>query len=379
MLRCLYLTEWYPHRYDAMPGLFVRKHAAAAVRAGADVCVLYLHRDRSVTKTEVAIQQTDGVKEIYCYYRCSYLSALLRGWQAVRQHWGIPHVCQLNVLTKNALLPLWLRLTRHVPYIVVEHWSGYLPENGAFKGNSRAHKTLARLAVRYAEAVLPVSQALEKAMIANGLTHSNYMRIHNVVDDFFYSVSPQPQTLKRILHVSCFEDRSKNVKGLLRATRTLTRERKDFQLVLVGTGVDYNEIREYAAGLHFPENVLLWTGELTPQQVAAEMSKADCFVLFSNYENAPVVLSESLATGLPVIATRAGGIPEMINNSNGVLVNPGDETQLTKAMSLMLDSSKQYDRQTIRENAQVYSAAIVGKKLYNVYKQSCTDFSEHTV
>ena len=41
-MKILYLTEWYPHRYDPMPGLFVRKHAAASVRQGLDVCVLFL-------------------------------------------------------------------------------------------------------------------------------------------------------------------------------------------------------------------------------------------------------------------------------------------------------------------------------------------------
>lgn len=42
-MKVLYLTQWYPHRYDAMAGLFVRNHAEAAVRQGVDVCVLYCH------------------------------------------------------------------------------------------------------------------------------------------------------------------------------------------------------------------------------------------------------------------------------------------------------------------------------------------------
>ena len=39
-MKVLYLTQWYPHRYDAMAGLFVRNHAEAAIRQGVDVCVL---------------------------------------------------------------------------------------------------------------------------------------------------------------------------------------------------------------------------------------------------------------------------------------------------------------------------------------------------
>ena len=162
------------------------------------------------------------------------------------------------------------------------------------------------------------------------------------------------------------------MKGLLRAAKALADQRQDWQLVLVGTGVDYKEVRAYADELKFPEGLLRWTGELAPRQVAEELAQADVFVLPSNYENAPVVISESLAEGVPVISTRAGGIPEMISSECGILVPPRDDSALTEAMAAMLDHCHEYDRDTIRKAGQQYSYQSVGSQLANIYREVCT-------
>ena len=89
--------------------------------------------------------------------------------------------------------------------------------------------------------------------------------------------------------------------------------------------------------------------------------------MFSNYDNVPVVISESLAVGKPVVATRVGGIPEMINVSNGILVDVGNETELSEKMNFMLDNFKNYDFETIKNEAEKYSYESVGKKLFEIY------------
>ena len=172
-----------------------------------------------------------------------------------------------------------------------------------------------------------------------------------------------------MLHVSCFDEKAKNVKGLLRAAKMLSEKRQDWQLVLVGTGIDYKDVRAYAESLSFPEGILRWTGELTPREVAEEMSHADAFVLNSNYENAPVVLSESMASGIPVIATRAGGMPEMIADECGILVPPRNDRALTEAMEHMLDHHSEYDRAAIRQAGKKYSYEAVGKQLKEIYEE----------
>ena len=106
--------------------------------------------------------------------------------------------------------------------------------------------------------------------------------------------------------MSCFDEKAKNVKGLLRAAKMLSERRQDWSLVLVGTGVDYRDVRAYADALEIPEGLLRWTGELTPQEVANEMHRADALVLSSRYETYGVVLAEAVTARLPILSTPVG-------------------------------------------------------------------------
>ena len=344
-MRILFLTPWYPSDKDAMSGLFVQKHVEAVRAQGCDVRVIF--------------------SDTWCDTR--------RQWKALRREGWMPDVVQLNVIQKQGILALWLKKRYGIPYVIVEHWSGFLPENGAYLRNngSLKRKIYEKIAAE-ASVILPVSERLKEAMQACGIQNARWEKIHNVVDDFFFekeeSRKSKVERRKTLLHVSCFDEAAKNVKGLLRAAKMLTEKRQDWCLVLVGTGADYKEVRAYAETLAFPAGTLRWTGELTPREVAEEMHKADAFVLPSNYENAPVVLSESLAMGLPIIASRVGGIPEMVDEESGILVPTRDEKALAEAMDEMLDNLDKYDSGQIRKKGEQYSFETVGKHFKAVYE-----------
>lgn len=364
-MKVLFLTAWYPHRYDAMAGLFVRKHAEAVARQGVDVCVLYLHKDNNINREEIVEQTTATVREIYVYYPAVYLKALHRGWQEVKSRWGMPDVCQLNVIAKNALLPLWLKLTKKIPYLIVEHWSGYHPIFGEYRGFF--HKCLAEFTANNAFTILTVSNNLAEAMQKYGLKNKKWGLINNVVDDFFFDVEKIKHPKKTILHVSCFAERYKNICGILRAIKQISMKRDDFQLVLVGTGQDFQLVYDYARSLDLPENLLIWTGEQTPKQVAEWFSRADFFLFFSNYETAGVVISESLATATPIVSTPVGIAPCVVTQQTGLLVSIGDETELQESINYMLDHYDDYDAHLLRQYGQAYSYESVGRSFLNLY------------
>ncbi len=342
-MKVLYLTPWYPSERDAMAGLFVQKHVEAVRAQGVDVRVIH----------------SQGWLDTW------------QQWRKLKRKWGLPDVVQLNVVQKQGLLAQWLKRRYGVPYIIVEHWSGYLPENGEYMQMSALKRRIYSKVVSQASMLLCVSNRLAKAMKECGLPLPDTRKIRNVVDEFFYQQSAirnQKSAIRTLLHVSCFDERAKNVKGLLRAAHMLAEKRQDWKLVLVGAGADYREVRNYADELKFAEGQLEWTGELTPQEVAKEFDKADIFILPSNYENAPVVISESLAKGVPVISTRVGGIPEMVDETSGILVTPGNDEELAEAMDMMLDQYKDYNRDCIRKAGLEFSYAAVGAELKKIYE-----------
>ena len=352
-MKVLYLTPWYPSARDKMEGLFVQKHVEAVRAQGVDVQVIYSQRWREMWQQ----------------------------WRKLKRTWGVPDVVQLNIIQKQGLLALWLKRRYGVPYVIVEHWRGYLPENNAVRKNG-LHTRLMQVVCRNAEVVMPVSLRLRQAMQDLGFEAKCWEKINNVVDDFFFQKVDSRKSIvdsgKRkveggrftFLHISCFDERAKNVKGLLRAAKILSEKTDGWQMMIVGTGKDYKQVRAYADTLDLPYGLVSWLGELTPREVDEAFDQAEAFVLPSNYENAPVVISESIAKGVPIISTRAGGIPEMVNAENGVLVTPGKDNELAEAMAYMLNHHADFNRETIRQGGQQYSYAEVGKKLKQIYEQA---------
>lgn len=339
-MRVLFLTPWYPSEKDAMSGLFVQKHAEAVRAQGCDVRVIC----------------SQGWRDTW------------RQWKALRREGWMPNVVQLNVIQKQGLLALWLKKRYHIPYIIIEHWSGYLSENGQFKRMSGVKQRLYKRIAAEAEIVLSVSQRHAQAMQECGIQAKKWGTIHNVVDDFFYKqsvFSGQHSDKKTLLHVSCFDERAKNVKGLLRAAKMLSEKRQDWRLVLVGTGVDYEEVRSYAQTLGIPEGLLEWTGELTPKEVAEWMHKADALVLSSRYETYGVVLAEAAAAGLPILSTPVGVAEEL-----GALIVPQEIAQnkpgtFAEFMETVLFS----DKSEKSDYSERFSAKAIGKKLKGIYEQ----------
>ena len=378
-MRVLYLSAWYPHRYDAMLGLFVRKHAEAASRF-CDVFVLYIMADEHVNRFDIVEQITNGVREVYVYYpfakapvlrqltkAVGYVRAFWRGFAVVRQNFGLPDVVQANVLTRSGVLARKLKQKFGIPYIIVEHWSRYLPQNFNYKGFAR--KQMTRKCVAEASCVMAVSGKLREAMCSCRLTNNNFQLIDNVVDDFFFSAEKSTNSKHkfRFLHVSCFDEKPKNVKGILRAVKNLSLQRSDFEMVLVGVGLDWQAAVDYAKELELPEGIVKFTGEVPPTEVCRYLTESDDLVMFSRYETAGITFCESWATGTPVITTEVGIIPDCLTPQNGVIVQNENEADLCEKMSWMIDNVAVFNTAEIRKSAQRYTYENVGKRLFEIY------------
>ena len=138
------------------------------------------------------------------------------------------------------------------------------------------------------------------------------------------------------------------------------------ELVMVGDTDP--SIRDFAKQLGF-KNEVKFKGEIPYRHVASEMQEADALILFSNIENSPCVIGEALCCGLPVIATSVGGIPELVDQHNSILVHPENEDELVAAMKKMKDGYLAFNKQTIALNAeQRFSYQIIGKKFDDLYR-----------
>lgn len=134
------------------------------------------------------------------------------------------------------------------------------------------------------------------------------------------------------------------VKGhryLLRAVAALPLDiREKLTLLLVGYGPLRVTLEKEVETLNLG-GAVRFLGKRDSAEVAKILQTADIFVLASLWEGLPNAVLEAMATGLPVIATRVGGIPELIRHGeNGILVPPQDVSALSQAMVRLIQDNE---------------------------------------
>jgi len=102
------------------------------------------------------------------------------------------------------------------------------------------------------------------------------------------------------------------------------------ELLIIGDGSFLPSLKEKAGD----EPRIKFLGRKSPEEVEKLMLESDCLIVPSFcYENAPAVIFEACRVGLPVIASRIGGIPELIEKCGGSLFTPSDASELRRLMS----------------------------------------------
>lgn len=345
-----------------MWGLFVLRHAEAVAREH-DVEVLFVVSRPEVHQVETETEISGRLKITRIYYpksrsRIKALGRLMNVYRHIlfQKKWirkqidtgNRPDLVHVHVLTRSAIAAWWTKKKYGIPYLITEHWSRYIPGSGLYKGWLRKKATA--FLVKHASAMTVVSHRLGRIMQEQGLKNPNYYKVYNVVDPDHFRIKPgKTQAIrKKIVHISCFDESSKNITGMLRAVKQLSLQRQDFTFELIGDGPDLSASQDFAIQLAFPNDMVSFTGLLEGKAVGEKLADGNIFLLFSHRENMPVVIFEAFNCGIPVVSSDVGGIHEILDAERGILVAPGDENALTSALNNMLDQYSLFDPEKIR-------------------------------
>jgi len=158
----------------------------------------------------------------------------------------------------------------------------------------------------------------------------------------------------------------KNIATMLKALAIIKNNKKlIFNTIIIGAGPLEFELKKLASDLGLTSSEVDFKGQQTHTDVATYFGAADLLCLPSLREGRPNVVIEALATGLPVVASNVGGIPELINSSNGALVSPSDEIELAKAISVSMD--KNWDRSEIASTQSASSWDSCAKQYLDLF------------
>lgn len=162
--------------------------------------------------------------------------------------------------------------------------------------------------------------------------------IANPVAPEFFALAPAGPTAPRLLFAGGLIP-LKNPLGLVNAMARVRQTIPDAELALIGPQSDaayLDEIRDRVAALGLTDCVEI-VDQVASDRLRTEIARARAVVLFSRQENAPTIVAQAMAAGTPVVASRVGGIPEMVEDGrSGFLVDSGDEAALAARLTALL-------------------------------------------
>jgi glycosyltransferase involved in cell wall biosynthesis len=162
-----------------------------------------------------------------------------------------------------------------------------------------------------------------------------------------------------------------NVPCILRAFAQIQAQRPEARLIVVGHGPERAHVHEVARALAL-QNVE-FVGAVKPTEMGRYYDQADVYLNASDIDNMPNSIIESFACGLPVVTTRAGGIPYIVEHErNGLLVDCGDHTALANAALRLLDDralARRLIGEGLSDVERLYTWEAVGERWAALYRR----------
>jgi glycosyltransferase involved in cell wall biosynthesis len=249
--------------------------------------------------------------------------------------------------------------------------------------NYLLRRTIIARTLQRSDKVIAVSDALRSRILALNVPENKVVSLKNGVNKELFnsmdktacrnklSLSPDDRIILFIGNLVPI----KGVDHLIEAVALLGKDREKVKLVIVGGGPLQESLTNKAESLGVRGSVL-FAGRRSHDEIPVWMNACDIFCLPSLNEGCPNVVLEALACGKPVIATRVGGIPELIRSEDcGFLVQPADTAALAKAMIKAL--TKKWDPVLHKKGAQVMSWQENARLIYDEFRSVLAAYGTH--
>lgn len=189
---------------------------------------------------------------------------------------------------------------------------------------------------RSSRRVICISEHVREQVLEGTGPHCRTSVVYNGVDPELFSPDGEPSSGHVVILSVGNLIPIKGHEILIRAVASLASDFPALTLEIIGDGPELSRLQTLAQQLQIGERVR-FLGRQSRHQVAAAMRRCTLFALPSRYEGLGCVYLEAMATGKPVIGCRGQGIAEIIQHgSNGFLVGPDNERELTLALAMLL-------------------------------------------
>ncbi len=374
----LALPSWYPSKVAPFNGDFVQRHVQAiAPYHQQHVLFVVKQEERNTSLFQPSVLQQENLIEKIIYYRVgfksikplhrlvshfTYLRTYKKALEAHFASYGLPQLVHVHVCFKAGYLALWLKKKYKLKIVFTEHYSGF---TNKLVERQPLHFTLAKKVFTNANFHMAITQNL--ANIVHRLNGADTLLtaiVPNAVNTLLFSYKEKPNSLFTFCHVSNLSPQ-KNIDGIIEACCLLQKKGIAFQCHFIGA--EDALYTKKASSLGLLNKQVFFTGAIAYEQVALALQQHHALVMLSLHENLPCTILEALCCGTPVISSNVGGIAEVIEPNNGVLV-AANAAALATAMEEMIENYQQYNLPQIAiQAAAKFSFARVGQQVADVY------------
>ena len=363
-MHILIIPSWYPNHINPINGIFFQEQARILKHQGHKVGIIAptlwstpvrLHKKNRLPlglhyETEHGIPTFREYGNVWIHSQSQNTS---RRWISAGQflfekyisEFGKPDIIQAHCAIHAGILADRLNKQYQIPYLITEHSSiFYRRKLSAWEFNlvsSAYMNAAARIAVS------PTQGSFLENMFSDCFKPWSW--IPNPLSDEFCNCPLASSKEKPFVFINFATLRpNKRQQDLLTAFAKAFKGNLDVHLKIGGAGQERKKLEKLSHRLGLNSQVT-FLGQLNRQAVLDALCHANAFVLSSEIETFGIVVIEALACGLPVISTRCGGPECIINESNGILVEPRNTEQMAQAMKYMMVHYSDYHTHSIQK------------------------------
>lgn len=356
MEKILVFSNMYPSEAHPTYGIFVKNQVTSLRDEGLDVEVVAI--------TDPAKGKWNSIKKYGSFFIKGIFQMLRK-----RKELSLTHA---HYAFPTGLLSYFGKIWFGIPYVITVH-------GGDIDKMSKKNKTTrnwTETILRKADEVIVVGEQLKEDVIQQfDISMHKVSVISMGVDPTVFHVMPQ-ELSREALEVSKEETmilyvgniiREKGILELIEAYKQILYSNERLSLYLVGSQKDEQFVTEVQDRITNLSRVHL----IDPQpqgKLAKWMSAADVFVLPSYHEGFGLVALEAMAVGVPVVGTNVGGIPFLLKEDAGILVEPQDSKSLADGISAALERSEERYTEVKQAIVEEHSYPVLMQKLLTIYR-----------
>jgi glycosyltransferase involved in cell wall biosynthesis len=375
-MKVLFFTHWFPTESNPQAGVFILEQAKALNLVGVEVIIVHvcIEAEKGYCKNEVEQEEVEGIlliridlsgslwKLVYTVYPIQ-LMLVRRALKKSNIDLSSFSLIHSHVVHPSAAIANRLAIENQLPHYISEHWS-----NLAYYFEKNLFRSWGKKAYANAQKIFVVSGFLKKKTAEFVPDKTKLKVIPNVVSSAEFRFRPSPVGSSYYFVMAAKWNKGKRIikrpklliKAVAEASKLLD---KPVILGIIGDGDRIPELKKFCAQNDVHAQ---FHGFLKKEMVAGEFQKADLFLHGSEYETFSVVVAEALKCGTPVVASNVAAIPELIDESNGLLV----ENKIQPWVDAICAAMKiPYDNQAIAKSYEnKFGYEEIGEMLLSAYK-----------